>query len=514
MIIYDTTLRDGAQSADVRFSVNDKLEILKELDSLGVDYVELGWPAAGEAELEVYRKAAELRLKSRIVAFGSTARIGTSPEKDPNLKAILDSKASFAQIFGKTWIVHVEKQLNATPEQNLVTIRASICYLKSQGLKVFFAAEHFFDGFRADREYALACLKAACEGGAYGLVLCDTNGGTLPDRFRSICSEVSCYCGKNAIDAELGVHVHNDSGCAVANSLIALDQGFIHIQGTINGFGERAGNADLCQLLPGIVLKRGERKDISLSRLKTLSQLVYTLANIKPNKGQPYVGRNAFRHKGGVHIDAILKGASYEHIDPSQVGNSRELVLSGLSGRAGVIDVLRHFGIQAEKTDSRVDSMLKDLKSMEEQGYGIEGLDPELYLLARKHFCPDSMFQVKSWRVTSEDREGEYSQCVVTGIIAGKEEQVVSIVNGGPVDALYSAIQKLIAVTYPKVKEVSLVNYKVMIAQDKGAASTVRVFIRFQNSRTWEAIGVSSNILKASVEAIEKGFRYHLMTSG
>jgi 2-isopropylmalate synthase len=514
MIIYDTTLRDGAQSADVRFSVNDKLEILKGLDNLGVDYVELGWPAAGEQELEVYRRASKLELKTRIVAFGSTARKDTKPEDDNNLKAILASGAKYAQLFGKAWSVHVEKQLKATKEENLDLIRDSIAYLKSKDITVFFAAEHFFDGYHDDPGYALSCLRAAAEGGASALVLCDTNGGTLPVEFANICEEVRAFCASNHVLAELGVHVHNDSGCAVANSLLALEHGFTHLQGTINGFGERAGNADLCQILPALVLKKKMDLHINLANLKDLSQLVYTLANIRPNKGQPYVGRNAFRHKGGVHVDGLLKGASYEHINPTQVGNSREFILSELSGKSSVIDMLGKKGINADKNDPRVDSMLKEIKSMEERGYGIESLDPEKHLLIDRHFGSDEQFfKVKTWRVTSEDRAGEFSECVVSGQVGGEERQVVSMVKGGPVDALYTAMQKLIAKKYPSIKEVKLINYKVMIAEDMGASSTVRVFIKFQNSETWANVGVSTNILKASVEAIEKGFRYHLLSS-
>jgi len=511
MIIYDTTLRDGAQSADVRFSVNDKLEILKGLDALGVHFVELGWPAAGEHELEIYKQAMKLNLRTKIVAFGSTARKGIKPEHDDNLKAIIASKARYAQLFGKTWAVHVEKQLKATREENLCLIRESIRYLKSQGIKVFFAAEHFFDGYLDNQSYALSCLRAAAEGGASAIILCDTNGGTLPDCFQKVCEGVGEFCTSNHLVAELGVHVHNDSGCAVANSLLSLNYGFTHIQGTINGFGERSGNADLCQLLPALVIKKKIPLKIELAKLKDISELVYTLANIRPNKGQPYVGRNAFRHKGGVHVDGLLKGASYEHIDPLQVGNRREFILSELSGKASVIDMLQKKGIVTNKNDPRVDTMLKEIKSMEKRGYGIESLEAEKQLLIERHFGKNEpFFMVKSWRVSSEDRQGEFSECVITGAVGGEERQVVSMVKGGPVDALYRAMQKLIAKKYPSINNVSLINYKVMIAEDMGAASTVRVFIKFQNSETWATVGVSTNILKASVEAIEKGFRFHL----
>jgi 2-isopropylmalate synthase len=507
MELYDTTLRDGAQNPDVRFSAFDKLKILQVLDSFGIDYVELGWPGSNDADMQCFLKAAEMKLKAKVVAFGSTMRSGILAAEDPNLKAIVESRAKYSMIFGKTIVSHIEKQLKTNKEENLKLIAESVAFLRKNGITVFYAAEHFFDGYKEDPTYALKCMEAAATAGAETIVLCDTNGGTLPHDFCSIMKELQAKWNGRT---KLSVHLHNDSGCAVANSLLAVDYGVLQIQGTINGFGERAGNADLCQIIPSLVLKKQIQLNLDLTKLKELSETVYSLANVKPNRSQPYVGSNAFSHKGGVHVDALLKGASYEHIMPELVGNVREYVVSELSGKSSVIEMLQRFGVKAEKSDKRVDPMLAEIKDMEQKGYGINSIEAEKFLLVRKHFSADNgLFSIKQWRVTSEDRGGEYSECVVVGMIDGKQKDAVGRVEGGPVDALYSAIRKLVGEKYSAINNVKLINYKVMIAEDKGAASTVRVYIMFSDgSDEWATAGVSENILKASVEAIEKGFRY------
>jgi 2-isopropylmalate synthase len=430
---------------------------------------------------------------------------------------VVESRAPCALIFGKSWLQHVEKQLKATPEQNLQMIQDSVSFLANKGLEVLYAAEHFFDGYKSDSGYAQNCLKSAAEAGAVTVVLCDTNGGMLPDDIGRAVADVSAFWKREKLGATLGVHTHNDSGCAVANTLIAVEHGCTHVQGTINGIGERTGNADLCQIIPALALKKHVKLGVSVKDLKRVSEQCYALAGIKPHRNQPYVGTNAFSHKGGIHVDAVSKGASYEHINPELVGNSRQMVLSELSGKASIVNLLKKFKVYPTKDDKRVANMLSEVKAMEGKGYGVNSLEAEQYLLVARHFHkvhPWSLFRVKSWRVSSEQRKGEYSQCEIVGTVNGKQREVVGVVKGGPVHALYTAMQKLIATRHRTIKKVRLVNYKVMIAEDKGAASTVRVYIQFQdNGNSWATAGVSANILEASLEALEKGFRYFLLTT-
>jgi len=512
--IFDTTLRDGTQSPNVNFSVRDKIEIVKALDDFKVDYIELGWPGSNKKDMEAFLEASKLRLQcAKIVAFGATRRVNLQASEDPNLDAIIKSKAKIACIFGKTWLLHVKKQLKSEAEENLYAIEDSVKFLKGKDLEVFYDLEHFFDGFKDDKEYALKCLEAAAVAGADCLVLCDTNGGSLPEEICCIIKEVNEFMEKKNIKTELGIHAHNDSGFALANTLEAANLGVKQLHVTVNGFGERAGNADLCQLVPVMALKKKIKLDAKLENLKALSDFVYNLANIKPDSHKPYVGRNAFSHKGGIHVDAVMKGASYEHIDPGLVGNKRDIVLSDLSGKANIVEVLKKFGINADKKDIGVAEMLKEVERLEERGYDIGNLNAEQLLVSEKFFGKNKeFFKMETWKVSSEQRNGEFSESVITGTVDGKEREVVASVKGGPVDALYKALQKMIATNYKKIGELKLINYKVMIAKDKGAESAVRVYIEFKNGKEeWGTVGVSSNILEASLEAIEKGFKYYLI---
>lgn len=512
--LFDTTLRDGTQNPDVNFSVRDKIEIVKVLDDFGVDYIELGWPGSNPKDMEAFLEASKMKLKkAKIVAFGATRRKGLKAEDDSNLQAILESKANATCIFGKTWLHHVDKQLGVSAEENLKTIEESVRFLKSKGLYVFYDLEHFFDGFNDNKGYALECLKRAALAGADCLVLCDTNGGSLPDYVMEVVGEVKSFMDKEGLKKGLGVHFHNDSGTAVANTLAAVMMGVNEVQGTINGLGERAGNADLCQLIPNLVLKKNCRLDVKLDKLTELSRLVYTLANIKPLSSQPYVGRNAFSHKGGIHVDAVMKGASYEHVDPALVGNKRDIVLSDLSGRANIVEVAKKFGVKAEKDNPKVAEMLKEVELLEKKGYDIGDLNAEQFLLVDKYFGKGKeFFKIDTWKITSEQRNGEFSESVITGTVEGKNREVVAPVKGGPVDSVFRALMKMVATNYKQMKDVRLVNYKVMIAEDHGAESSVRVYIEFKNGKEeWGTVGVSPNILEASIEAIEKGFRYFLV---
>ena len=514
MEIYDTTLRDGTQSRDVNLTVHDKLTFAKALDDFGMDYIELGWPGSNEKDEECFRRVRELGLKARIAAFGSTRRRGISAEDDPNLKAITSSGAKTATIFGKSWLVHVQKQLRMSPEENLAAIKESIVFLKSHGLEVIFDAEHFFDGYMQDGHYSLNCLEAASE--ARCIVLCDTNGGMMPDKMLDIVRKVKEFFKKQGISPKLGIHCHNDSGCAVANTLLVADL-VDHIQGTVNGCGERAGNADLCSILPALALKKGYELDIKLKGLKRLSDLLNSLANIRPNDSLPYVGRNAFSHKAGIHADGLAKEARYEHISPETVGNQQEIVLSDLSGAANVLKTLQGFGIKASKKDPKVRAMLSEIKELEMLGYDIGSIEAEKYLLAAKHFLAEkSLFGIDDFKIMSLRRDGnDYSECVITGKVDGEERQVIAPVKGekgGPVHASYYALQKFIATNHKKIMGVRLLNYKVRIAESKGAESSVRVYVEYKdNGCRWATVGVNTNILKASLEAIEKGFHYYLL---
>ena len=510
MIIYDTTLRDGTQNKDVNLTVRDKIGFLKILDSLKVDYAELGWPGSNPKDMEAFLEASNLNLShTKVAAFCSTRKKNTSASEDPNLKAVLESKAKVATIFGKTWVEHVEKQLKSTKQENLEAIKESVEFLKQNNLEVFFDAEHFFDGYKQDSEYATSCLRAALSSGASCLILCDTNGGTLPDEVLSILTKLTKHFPKE----KLGIHCHNDSGCAVANSLI-ISNLVSHIQGTVNGVGERCGNADLCQLLPSLKLKKNTQINPDISRLKEVSDRFNILANLNNQNNQPYVGKNAFSHKGGIHVDAVSKGASYEHINPSLVGNARNIVLSDLSGSANIVEALKQFKIQTDKSDPRVREMLEEVKLLEKQGYDIGDLEAEKFLLSNKHFLnKNPVFKINDWKIMSEERDSTlYSECVLTGTVQGKPCQVVAPVKGrGPVDATYTALKKFLN-QFPKLSGIQLINYKVMIAEDKGAESSVRVYIEFKNNgHEWATIGVNKNILNASLEAIEKGFRYYLL---
>ena len=513
--IFDTTLRDGSQSSDVNLSVYDKLDIVRMLDDFGVMYIELGWPGSNPKDIQCFKEVQSLRLKnSRIVAFGSTRRIGISSYDDSNLRAIIESKTGVACIFGKTWVEHVKKQLKATPQQNLDSIRDSIEFLFRNGLEVIYDLEHFFDGFKDNKDYALECIKTACNAGVSTLVMCDTNGGTLTFEILEIVNAVQGFLKENKLLVRLGIHTHNDSGLAVANAIEAVKLGVTHVQGTINGIGERTGNADLCQIIPILKLKLGQNLGkIDVKKLTKLSRQVYTLTNLKPYDRQPYVGKNAFLHKGGVHVDAVMKGASYEHINPEEVGNSRDIVLSDLSGRATIVEVAKKFGYIVNKNDANVRAMLEKVESMEKAGYDIGTIRAEQYLLVEEFFGNRKLpFDVDGWEIISEHKNKDSTTCKIFGTLKGDKLTETDSVIGGPVDTSYKALQKLISKEYKEIYTVKLANYKVMMAEEKGAESTVRVYIEFNDGREeWACVGVNANIITASLTAIEKGFRYYLL---
>lgn len=522
--IFDTTLRDGGQNADVNFTLRDKIEIVKALDEFGADYIEIGWPGSNPKDMEAFLEVSKLNLKSKISAFCSTRKKENKASEDGNLLAVLKSKAAAASMFGKSWILHVEKQLKIDKEEYLNVIEDSVKFLKENGLEVVYDLEHYFDGFKDNSDYALRCLEAAFKGGAKTLVLCETNGGMMTDELIETIKKTKEFMESKKIDAELGIHCHNDSGLAVANTLAAVDLGIKHIQGTINGIGERTGNADLCQIIPNLIIKKGYKTNVNLKDLTKLSRLVYTLSNIKPNNNQPYVGKNSFANKGGIHVDAIAKiGAeAYSHIDPKLIGNTLSIVLSDLSGKANILEILKGFGYDGiDKKDPRVIAMLKDVEEMEKKMYDIGTLKAEQFLLVHKHFKDEKrIFSIGSGRIMSEfgkgmtdSEKGDYSECVLIGKVDGKQREVIApLIGEGPVNATFQAMRKIIATGYKEIEEVRLLNFKVRIAEDKGIESSVRVFVEFgSNGEEWGAVGVNTNILLASKEAIEKGFRYYLL---
>lgn len=514
MKIYDTTLRDGTQSPDLNLSIKDKIDFALALDKFGVDYIELGWPGSNPKDMEAFNEITKHKLShAKVCAFGSTRKKDVKAEEDMNLMAILQTKAPVATIFGKTWTLHVEKQLNVSKEENLKVIFESIRFLKDNNLEVIYDAEHFFDGFKDNKEYALSCLKKAYEAGADCLVLCDTNGGSFPWDVKKIVKEVKDYLIQNRISIDLGIHCHNDREFGVANSLIsALD--LQQIQGTMNGFGERTGNANLCSVTPALSSMGIEYyASKNLQQLTSLSRLLFTLANARPFASQPYVGINAFAHKGGIHVDAVSKGASYEFIDPESVGNSRSIVLSDLSGRANIVETVKKFGYKVDKNDEKVEKMLARIKEMEMLGYDISGLEAEHYLAAMHFFNGYGNFMViDSFKIESDANK---SKCFIKATIEHESVESEAEVEGGPVDALYNALQKLLRKKYEHVEDVKLENYKVRIFQQKGVSSSVRVYVQFaingQEIKEWSTVGVNENILVASLEAIKKGFEYYFL---
>ena len=382
--VYDTTLRDGAQGEGVAFSLDDKLKIIKMLDSLGVDYIEAGTPASNPKDRELFERGLELELKNaKIVAFGSTHRIGIDVKDDAGIKALLDSGAPVITIFGKSWDLHVEEVFHASLEENIAIIKDTISFLKSKGRKVFFDAEHFFDGYKNNKEYAMKVLFAARSAGADAICLCDTNGATLPDKVFKITKEVT-----DAIkDVTIGIHCHNDIGVAVANTLMAVFSGATQVQGTINGFGERCGNANLCTIIPNLQLKRNYNlvPEEALKMLKSISRNVYELANIVPDERKPYVGNMAFTHKAGMHIDAVLKNpVTFEHINPETVGNERRLLMSEMSGRAMIYEIIKKIDSDIDKNSTLITEILEDIKELEKKGYQFEGAEGSLELKIMK----------------------------------------------------------------------------------------------------------------------------------
>ena len=514
--IYDTTLRDGTQGEGVSFSMEDKVRIATRLDALGIHYIEGGWPGSNPKDLRFFRRMQDVTLKhAKLTAFSMTRRAGGTPESDANMQAILDSGAPVATIVGKSWDFHVTHALETTLHENVAMIGDTITWLRPRMDEVLFDAEHFFDGFRANREYALATLRAADEAGVHWLVLCDTNGGTLPTDVVEIIREV-----KRSVRAPLGIHVHNDAECAVANTLAAVHEGVDHVQGTINGFGERCGNANLVSIIPTLVLKMKLDciPEPNLRELRELSRFTSELANRKPWGAQPYVGDSAFAHKGGMHVSAVLKHPeTYEHVSPESVGNHRRVLVSELAGKSNVLYKAREYGIDLDRETPDSRRILEQLKALEDQGFQFEGAEASFELLMERALGRHRpYFDLVAYRVIVEERdatEEPVAEATVRVRVKGILEHTAAAGNG-PVDALDHALRKALEEFYPGLREMKLLDYKVRILDEsKGTAAKTRVLITSGDGReTWGTVGVADNIIEASWLALVDSVEYKLRT--
>jgi 2-isopropylmalate synthase len=517
--LYDTTLRDGCQAEDVNLTVEDKLRIAERLDALGIHYIEGGWPGSNPRDEEFFRSVKRLRLtQARIAAFGSTRRAGVAAADDANLKSCLTAETPVVTIVGKTWDLHVRDDLRIPLEENLEVIADSIRYLKQRVDEVIFDAEHFFDGFAANPEHALACLRVAAQAGADLLCLCETRGGALPS---AVAAAVDAATGA-VPGTPLGIHCHNDGELAVANSLIAVDHGAIQVQGTINGLGERCGNANLVSLIPVLQLKRGHQcvTAAQLESLTEVSHLVYELANLEPNKRQPFVGQSAFAHKGGLHVAAVRKNAAtYEHMDPGLVGNVQRVLVSDLAGRSNILWKAQSYGIDLASDKPAVHALLEELKELEARGFAYEGAEASFELLMQKARDGDRVrfFRLIGFRVIDEKRhEGEEPIAEATIQLEGPDGQVehTAAQGNGPVNALDMALRKALRKFYPEVAEVRLHDYKVRVlggGVGEGTGALVRVLIESGDEHErWGTVGVSHNVIEASWQALVDSMDYKL----
>ncbi len=512
--IYDTTLRDGAQAEDVSFSADDKVRVAQKLDELGVHFIEGGWPGANPKDIEFFRMIKAIPLQhATVVAFGSTRKANNPVQKDATLQALLSAETQTITIFGKSWTFQVTDALGISLAKNLELIGDSIQYLRSKGRRVFYDAEHFFDGFKANPEYAIETIRRAAEAGAERVILCDTNGGTMPWDIRRICDAV-----RQELSVPLGIHAHNDSEMAVANSLVAIETGILQVQGTINGIGERCGNANLCSIIPNLQLKMGRPAlGKRLQHLKEVSGFVTEIANLMPNKHQPYVGDAAFAHKGGVHIHAVLKNAAtYEHIDPAAVGNRQRMLVSDYAGRSGLRDKVGAYGIKLSKDQAKLQELVDTLKERENQGYQFEGAEGSFELLMRKAMGTHRpSFQLLGFRVIVEKKQDDgrpLSEATVM-VKVGDAVEHTAAVGAGPVNALDHALRKALEKFYPQLREVKLLDYKVrVLAANQGTESKVRVLIESGDHKDkWGTVGVSENIMEASWQALTDSIEYKLL---
>ncbi|WP_270170140.1 citramalate synthase [Paenibacillus sp. SYP-B4298] len=512
--IFDTTLRDGTQGEGISLSADDKLKIAQKLDSLGVHYIEGGNPGSNSKDIEFFKRVQSLKLNAKITAFGSTRRKNSVAEHDSSLLRIVESGVPAATLVGKSWDFHVHTALQTTLEENLAMIADSFAFLKRSGLEAIYDAEHFFDGYKHNPEYALAALRSAHEAGADWIVLCDTNGGTLPSEVHEIVSRV-----REELGAPIGIHTHNDCELAVANSLAAVNAGATQVQGTINGYGERCGNANLCSIIPNLQLKmnydciRAEQ----LGQLTNVARYISEIANVHMPVNQAYVGNAAFAHKGGIHVSAIMKDSkTYEHIAPELVGNKQRILVSELAGQSNIISKAQELGLDIHANNEKTKDIIDQIKELEHQGYQFEGADASLELLLREAFGEGKkVFTTESIKLLVEKGNGQLLSEAIVKINVDGETVYTAAEGNGPVNALDNALRKALVRFYPSIMNVHLSDYKVRVIDENDATSAkVRVLIESTDfNNTWSTVGVSSNIVEASWQALVDSIRYALLNS-
>jgi 2-isopropylmalate synthase len=514
--IYDTTLRDGTQGESVAFSVQDKLRVARKLDEFGVDYIEGGWPGSNDKDAEFFQRAStQVWHSARIAAFGSTAHSKNQPEEDPNLRALLDAATPVVTIFGKSWDFHVSTALRISLMRNCELIKASVAFLKSRGREVIYDAEHFFDGFAANPEYALQTVRAAEEGGADLITLCDTNGGNLPAQIQSAIRRV-----QSVVKLPLGIHCHNDSEMAVANTLAAVEAGVVHVQGTMNGYGERCGNANLCSIIPNLEIKMG-RLSVGPEKLKLLantSKFISQIANLPHRRDLPFVGESAFAHKAGVHVSAVIKdAATYEHVIPEKIGNTRRVLVSELSGKSNLMFKAQEMKLEILKNEEKLKAAVNRIKKLENQGYEFEAAEASVRVLMETALNGErEFFVIDNFRVVTDmRRNGEVTSEATVKIRVG-DRYVHTVAEGdGPVHALDKALHAALNQFFEPLRCVQLTDYKVRVLEgNQGTGSKVRVHIQqTDGEESWTTVGVSENILEASYLALADGVRYKLLKS-
>ncbi|WP_019499775.1 citramalate synthase [Pseudanabaena sp. PCC 6802] len=524
--IYDTTLRDGAQCEGLSLSVEDKVNIAHKLDRLGIPFIEGGWPGANPKDGEFFRRIQEQPLmQAEVVAFCSTRRPGIVANEDPMLVPIVAASTRWITVFGKSWDLHVTEGLRTTLTENLEMIADTIAYLKQRDRRIVYDAEHWFDGYKHNREYAISTLKAAVDAGAEWLVLCDTNGGTLPDEVGAITRAVKTWAEAYGDRVQIGIHTHNDSGVAIANALAAVQNGATMVQGTINGYGERCGNANLCTLIPNLQLKMG-RSCIAPSQLQLLTEVsrqISEIVNLAPDDRAPFVGLSAFAHKGGIHVSAVQRNPiTYEHISPESIGNRRRIVISEQAGLSNVLSKAESCGIKLQKDDPACRQILQRMKDLEQVGYQFEAAEASFELLMRDAIGDrPCFFKLNGFQVHCDTYCDEYSCGAVSALATVKitvkgEQKLTASEGNGPVSALDSALRKALVDFYPAIATFYLTDYKVRILNSNAATSAkTRVLIESSNgSQRWTTVGVSGNIIDASYQALVEGLEYGLMLAG
>jgi 2-isopropylmalate synthase len=518
IMIYDTTLRDGTQAEGISFSARDKVILAKKMDQFGIDYIEGGWPGSNPRDMEFFQLIQDETFEhAKIAAFGSTRRANASAEEDSQLQMLLDANTPVVTIFGKTWLLHVTEVLKTTPKTNLEMIEDSVAYLTKMGKEVIYDAEHFFDGYKNDSEYALATLKAAINGGASFVTLCDTNGGTQVAELGKIVLEINNLLP----DTNVGVHCHNDCGLGVAVSIAGIESGANMVQGTFNGYGERVGNANLTSIIPNLALKLNYDLKCAkkLDQLKVLSNTVDELANRVPSRRSPFVGKSAFAHKGGVHANAAKKVAhSYEHMKPELIGNEQRILLSDMSGGSSISMKAKKMGVDINEKSPLMKSFLERIKQLENEGHEFENADASFYVILHEHFKGhEDIFELVSYRIISEVVRGtdhKLSEAVVKLKLAGEEEVKISVAeSSGPVGSLDHAARIAFGAHFPELKKVHLIDYKVRILQSNlGTDSITQVLIKSSDGQdSWWTSGADSSIIEASWEALRDSYRYKLL---